>query len=521
MAHRANSPVPNPATATALDFHFVERNAWQSNIDPLIADLAKSTGSQLHRHRAKIGRWALEYVGDDEMVYQFFSHHWPSARANETPDAYCYHFGQPAAREHLGHSDQPSVLLPQCTICPESRRAVLLGTHRYVHVYEACQEILHQLDAHAVRLSRTGQLQRPSDAWLQLRAACVEYQPSAGPTRTALLLGGRRTGKSVHGIGLCLANAGNGLIGDDLTCVHLGTGTAHRTETHLWWPTALVATYPHLAPFFATGPSEGLQLSEVLSKQVRNCRNATDLTRAVEGGLFPEDSFASLIDHLSRAADSYGVIDPHELLGHDRCLEQSQLTDALCVSRDSASPWILRVLSGAEFAARSIVAGVVTTTVEHTEPIEQPLKACLKYLVDESEIRPVLLNSRLPAAQTQFCLRHYLEGTSDSIQILSARDFADTSLLRAMRLGLRHCEHDFGPGRQELSFFHGTRTVNLVSFERTGSRVELVAFDPSEEGYAQVRAVWPGQVADFFSRHASLHVREVFTETRNSFLERT
>jgi hypothetical protein len=133
----------------------------------------------------------------------------------------------------------------------------------------------------------------------------------------------------------------------------------------------------------------------------------------------------------------------------------------------------------------------------------------------ESNIRPALLNSRLPAAQTQFCLRHYLEGRCDSITLLTARDVAGSSLLQTMRLAIRPCDDAFRHDQLEMSFFHGARSVNLVSFERAGSRVELVAFDPIEEGYAQVRAVWPGQVADFFSRYASLRVRELLTEIRN------
>ena len=482
----------------------------------MLADLAVSAGSRLRRHRAKIGRWVLEYVGEDETAHQYICHHWPSARAGEAPDAYCYHFLQAATSEHLSQPDQSSVPAPQCTICPENGRAILLGTGRYAHVYDVCQKILHHLAGRAVRLGRAGRVQRPSDAWLLLRAACVEYQPSAGATRTVALLGNRHTGKSVHGYGLCLAKADNEMIGDDLTAVHLGTGMAHRTEARLWWPTSLVATYPHLASFLATAPSEGIELSEVLDAHVRKCRDAADLARAVESGVFPEDSFAALTDYLSGADNAYGMLDPHDLLGPDHCAEQSLLTDAIAVSHDADSRWILRVLPGEEFVSRATTTGVRTTTNKFTEQTTQVERACLQHLLDESNVRPALLNPRLPAAQTQFCLRHYLEGTADSIQLLSACEFAEPSLLAAMRLAIRHSEGEYYPDRAEPCFFHGTRNVNLASFDRGNSRIEVVAFDPSEQGYAQVRAVWPGQVADFFSRHASLRVRELFTETRNS-----
>ena len=62
---------------------------------------------------------------------------------------------------------------------------------------------------------------------------------------------------------------------------------------------------------------------------------------------------------------------------------------------------------------------------------------------------------------------------------------------------------------------HGQREIALVSFEKDGQAVELVAFDPRVDGFAQVKAVWPGPVDQFFTRHASAGVRELFVEMSN------
>jgi hypothetical protein len=513
VSYRANSPASREAIAPALEFQSVDSHRWQSHIEPTLAELAATAGTRLQRHRAKIGRWVLEYVGDDAAACQFFAHHWPAARAGETPDAYCYHFGDDAGDSRLQTTHELRDRLPHCTICPASLRAFLRWSNRYAHVYELCHAILGQLCAHAVRINRSGRVQRPNKAWLLLRAACVEYQPSAGATRTVVLLGDRSAETSAYGYGLCLARPGNASLSDDLTCICLGTCTAHRTESHFWWPLSTVAIYPHLAPFFATSPSEGFELSNAVAEKVRNCRDAADLTRAVESGQFPESLFTELTDDLSRADDAYAMIDLRHILGPDRYLDESPLTDAVCITRDADSCWILRIPSDEEFVSHAIAAGARTST---QSTLQSAQRACLTQLLNESNIRPALLNRQLPAAQTQFCLRHYLEGHCDSITRLTAGDFADTALLQAMRLDIRRCNDPCQKGHSALSFYHGTQRVHLVSFAHRGTPVEVVAFAHAENGYAQVRAVWPGQIADFFSRHAALHVRELFTETRNS-----
>jgi hypothetical protein len=513
VAHRANSPALREANTPALEFHSVDRRGWQSHIEPMLAEMAETAGPSLRRYRAKIGRWVLEYVGDDAAASQFFARHWPVARAGETTDAYCYHFGNVAGdRSQTGQSIGTS---PRCTICPEDQRAFLAGTPRYADVYEMCHEVLRNLASRDIRIHRTGRLQRPNNAWMLFRAACVEYQSIAGAARTVALLGASHAERIVQSYGLCLGKPGNASLSDDSTCIQLGTATAHRTESHFWWPTAIVANYPHLGTHFAISPSEQFQPSERVAERVRNFRDAADLARAVESGVFPEELFTTLSDELSRAADAHGMIDPHQVFAHDQCLEQSTLTDAICITHQTDDSWILRLADAEEFVSHAISTDAEIPADKSTASSTAVQQACWSHLLRELRVRPALLNALLPPAQTQFCLRHYLEGHCDSITRLTPRDFADPALLQSMRVSASHGDATTRDDQSPLSYLHGGRPVHLISFDRAGTRVEVVAFDPAEDGYAQIRTVWPGQVADFFSRHAPLRVRELFTETKN------
>ena len=145
--------------------------------------------------------------------------------------------------------------------------------------------------------------------------------------------------------------------------------------------------------------------------------------------------------------------------------------------------------------------------------------ACLDHLLRAGKIPTALANCRLPAAQTQFCLRHYLDGLSDSVRLLTASELDNSpALLQAMQLKTRSLEDATGDNQHTRTTYQGMREVQVVACSKQGRHVETVAFDPNAEGYAQVKSVWPGQVAEFFSRHSPLRVHELFTETRNSLL---
>src|SRR5439155_816048 len=146
-------------------------------------------------------------------------------------------------------------------------------------------------------------------------------------------------------------------------------------------------------------------------------------------------------------------------------------------------------------------------------------RACLNSLLQNALILPVTVNTRLPPAQTQFCLRSFLEGRCDSIRIISPPDsLRDHSpLLRSMRLEIRQREQLTRASKDSCGICRDYRELMLVAFEKSGELVEAVAFDPTSRGFSQIAAVWPGQIADFFSRHAPIHVRELFTETMYSW----
>lgn len=513
--------------------HLVTPKQWQQDYEPVIAAWAKTAGSDWRRHRAILGPWVLEYVGDNDSTYRFFSQHRKTAHLGEPPDAYCYHLShlpnelqnaealptavpedQPSRGNQRGptaeHRSQAAPL-PHCAVCPDTGRAFIGGPARYADVNQICEFLITALAARGTKGTKADAKRRPAGSWWVLCGCCVEYQTETGDCRSLALLGKPGLETSAHGYALTLCKPENGLVNDGLTCIQMDTRSAISATSRLLWPTSLVTAFSHLLPYFATSPLEGVDLDADLTGSLRNLRYAEDLSRAIDDGSFAEEKCTRLARILVGASDAQALLDPTELLGADRCLEQSKLTDLISCTSEPEADFIVRDMPRSDFIAR---------TAQHScwsggrfgDAIQQAHHHYVNRLLEQFAVRPVVLNTRLPIPQTQFCLRHFLENRSDSVQLLLPGSPCDPALLRAMHLDERTRDQTNDPGATERCFVHGPRRVDLVSFELQGRRAELVAFDPSVEGYAQVRSVWPGQVADFFSRHADMRVRELFTE---------
>jgi hypothetical protein len=187
------------------------------------------------------------------------------------------------------------------------------------------------------------------------------------------------------------------------------------------------------------------------------------------------------------------------------------LTDIIyCTSQQSND--VLREISPNEFMERSGNDDGALGS-QFASALSRARQTHLAHLFESFPIRALLLNARLAIPQLQFCLRHLLEGHSDSVQVLSPASFQEREVLAAMRLEVR------SDGESADYFAHGPKPIDLVSFTRQGGQVEFVAFDPLGSGYAQVRAVWPGQVAEFFGRHAGFGSRELFTDASTATAE--
>jgi hypothetical protein len=462
----------------------------------------------LRRDRATIGPWLIELITENDAIHRLFTQHWDGAATNRPPDAYCYVVPR-MAYESVSRelADCSPTTATACAICLENGRSVVPDSAAYVQVNWVCDALMTGLATRRRRAGKPAAERRTEqDAWL-LPAACIEYQAETGETRSVALLGAPTIARTVQAYALARSKSVNVLVSDGVTCAQMESLNVARAKPRVLWPVSLVRTFRHLLPVLAMSPCEGLQLDSDLASSLREFRSGSDLARAIDAGSFLGADCDRLAGSLIHGT-GHSLIDPEEFLGRDRCVDQSQLTDVIRCRSDGDSKWIIAGASVDDFLSESSVD--LQSFAELASTLAPVHRAYLAGLLDSGRVRCTLINELVPPAQMQFCLRHFLEGLSESVQVLAPDSFNDASVLQAMRLESRVSRE--WESETPISFVHGAHPILLVGFRRQGMMTELVAFDAVAEGYAQVRSVWPGQVADFFTRHARLRARDLFAE---------
>jgi hypothetical protein len=494
---------------------FLTAEEWRELAEPIIEKLADRAGSDLVRRSAQIGPCVIDYVGEDRATADLFAAHWPPAVSGSTCDFFIYGLVgdgadpmpgavRAADPERSEHAHATAVL------APSARRAWLPRRTSYDTLRAVCWFLVRHA---ALRAAAS----RKTPAWWPVEASCAEYQPVSGPARVIGLLGAPGEGKTVHAYGLARAKPANALVSDDLTIILPESAEARSAEARFWLSTELLRVYPHLVPLAATAASEGVVWEGEWQRERARWGSAAELRRAIAAGVYTESRCAELARVLIGPPGAHWLASPEEWLEPSGWVPSARLTDVILVRHETGSPWLVRRTAPAELAAAWVGAraGLMQPAPHGSPADEESLER--RRLVDLAGSHGILtgvVNTLLPPAQTQFCLRHYAEGRSDCVRLVTDRSEASSlDSLAALGLGLRTGHATEGPPGP--LFCLGDRAVSLVSFEKEGARVELVALDAGSDGFAQVKAAWPGKVDGFFARHAPLGVRDLFLETRH------
>jgi hypothetical protein len=499
----------------SCDIETLAAKYWQDAVEPLVAAAMEAPSALWRRHRAQIGGCVIECVASDDHISQLFTRQWYPARA-ATPDAYCYVLPGASAPFAAAGVVGRTGTVPGAALCLDLARAVLLDTTRFAVVRRVCLELAQHLSQRQARTASHRNPQGAEPGWRIVHCACAEYQAASGHTRSVTLVGPAGSGKTLHAYSLACAKPENGLVCQDVACLEPASGMLAGVEACLWIPTAMAANYPHLVAVFAMSPGDPLELPAELREILEKYRNAADLSRALANGSVSEELFTALADHVVAAPNAHVLVEPRELVGADRCVARSQPSDVIALTRSGSCPWILQTASAEQLLGR--LRGEPSSSdapgAQQAADIAQWdfLERLVRTAAHDS-VEAAVVNTRLSPAMTQFCLRRYLEGGCDAIRILPPGECAqETSLLAHLGVML----HREPPASQDSSEgcvgYQGCRPIELVCFEKAGQRIEVMAVDPGASGYAQIKAVWPEHVAEFFTRHTALHVRELFSD---------
>ncbi len=560
----------------------VTGEVWKKEIQPALNILLKDKG--IKSHRAQIGKWIVEYTGNDAHMHEFFVRNWKPAGAGPEPHVKSLVFtgvrdrklmmqllgfrSEEDVRRHLQsfldeikkntkyraslrdeklrniesypEKEQVEIALfaPATVYSSEQRTFVSLNTNYYGQLKS--KSSLGPLEEFLITKARMegGRIANPEAVWISMHAGCVEYAEESGRKRGIVLIAPTGTGKSTQGYGLVEAKTANRLHSDDWVFVNAGTREVATSENHFYMRTNIAGIYPHLIPLLVDQPLENVPFTPDIIKLLEGFDSPQDIAAGLKDGRINEEQHQKIIDQMVENNSARSLIDTRLMVG-SKFVESTQLTDIFLMKRDYDTTMILKVLNEEEMAEVMTSSGNVynyaygksdadgygipekrTTEIYYNPylcicevdreknligPLDQIRIEAYRTLVRHGGVAVAWINSRLAPNQSQFCIRRYLEGGIDEIQIAKGAKAGD-ALLRSLGLERRAKPAAEGRRPEDLTGFYDRsgREVEIVCFYRKQDLIEAAAFIKSGKAPKQLAGYSGGTVEDFLKKYAPL-----------------
>lgn len=565
----------------------VSQKEWRTFIFPLIERLLKPSAKS---HKALIGHWVVEYLGNDEHMYEFFSRNWKKA-----PPHACVHvrsyvlnhvtdpqamrilrgvqveadleklltnllkdfenptyrnaFKDPRLREieKFSREEQLEIALfaPSTIYCSQETAFVSINTNYYGQLKsKSSLGPLEEILTRKACLNESRQIENPADVWLSMHAGAVEYTPQNGEKKGIVMIAPTGTGKSTQGYGLVEAKPQNKLHSDDWLFVNLETREVLASEEQFYMRTNIAEIYPHLIPLLVNQPLENVTFTEDIVRKIESFISGEDFQRAVEEGRLSAEDYSKIAAPMIENKDARSLIDPRMMVGEEKFVERIQITNLFLLKRDFDDCLVLKNLTPREMeiilTSKNNVYnhvygerdwdgyGIPTdrTTEIYYNPylcvvevdrenekigfLDQIRIAAYKFLARLPQVTVSWINTRLPAGQTQLCIRKFLEGGIDEIRVLKGAEISENLL---QRLQLRKKLKPSLEGRRkmdEIGLYERTeQEVEVVGFFERGLLIEALALLKSGKAANQLRSYTGGSPEVFLIRNEEIQPRQL------------
>lgn len=533
----------------------VPHAVWQNEILPIINTIL--TGPSVKHHNALIGHWIVEYIGNDAHMHEFFTKNWLPAPANSKPVVKSYVINGLRDREQmktlLGLKTEADVekhlesflqaiqnkkyrstlrdeklknieqfpkkeqldialFAPATVYSPDEFSFVSINTNYYGQLKS--KSSLGPLEEFLIRkakLDAQGRITNPQDVWLSMHAGCVEYFTDKGKKRGIVIIAPTGTGKSTHCYGLVEAKSQNKLHSDDWSFVNLGTREVAISENQFYMRTNIAGVYSHLIPLLVCQPLENVGFTPDMVALLEQFDSPEAIAKAIQSGKITKEQHQKLIEQMVETNAARSLIDPRIMVGKEKFINHTQMTDLFLFKRDYDSTMILKVIH--EDEAVEIMTsednvfnydygkvdpdGYGVPQSRSTEiyynpylcqmevdrkkgkisPLDKIRIEAYRTLAREKGVTFCWVNTRLPAAQTQLCLRRFLEDGIDDIRLIKGKEI-ESSFLSALKLSKK--DKPVIPGRREhdLIGLHNSegREVEVIGFYSQGKLIDTHVF---------------------------------------------
>lgn len=582
----------------------VSAGVWKSDIQPTIDRLLKSSGTK--RHKALIGKWVVEYIGNNPHMHEFFVRNWKKARPDAETHVQSYVITGITDREAmmrlLGYRTEEDVrahlasfrkalenkkyrsnirdeklrdiekfpekeqleiaLFAPATVYSSADRAfVSLNTNYYGQLKS--KSSLGPLEEYLIRkakMAADGNIANPQDVWLSMHAGSVKYQTKSGERRGIVIIAPTGTGKSTQGYGLVEGKKENRLHSDDWVFVNLGSREAIISEDQFYMRTNIAENYPHLIPLLVCEPLENVAFTPDIVQLLEQFESAEDVRRGFEDGRVSAVQYRKIVEQMIENNAARSLIDPRLMVGKEKFVETTQLTDLFLLKRDFDSPEIIQVISEekmieimtsqdnvfnydyGKFDPDGYGVAQKPTTEIYYNPylciseverekgkigeLDKIRIAAYRTLARQKGVRAAWINTRLPAHQTQLCIRSYIEGEIDAARLAKGPG-TDRGLLAKLGLVLKEKPAVEGRRSIDLTGFFSTgggsasggdsrgREVEIVSFYRDGKFLEAISLLKPGKGSSpgdkagQLVSYSHGTPEDYLRKNEAIRARDL------------
>lgn len=458
-------------------------------------------------------------------------------------------FKDPRLREIERYSieEQREIALfaPSTIYCAEEQAFVSINTNYYGQLKsKSSLGPLEEILIRKARLNSGGEITNPRDVWLSMHAGSVECVTEKGERKGIVLIAPTGTGKSTQGYGLVEAKPENKLHSDDWLYVNLDTREVIISEDQFYMRTNIAEIYPHLIPLLVNEPLENVAFTPEIIQRIESFESVDDFRRALEDGRVNPDEHHKIVEQMIENNDARSLIDPRIMVGDKKFIESTRLTNLFLLKRDFDDCMILKNLTPEEMevimTSKDNVSNhiygkvdgdgygipIKRTTEIYYNPylcvvevdrekgkigaLDQIRIEAYQTLARMSEVKVSWINTRLPANQTQFCIRKYLEDQVDEIRILKGFQIEEAL---AKKLRLTQADKPLVEGRRSIDrvglYDESREEVEVVAFSRKGKLIEALAFAKSGKVRKQLRSYSEGTVEDFLKKDEGVSAREL------------
>lgn len=367
----------------------VSREEWKNSIEPLLNRLLQDP--RVKTHKALIGNWVVQYLGNDEHMYEFFTRNWKLAQPDASVLVRSFVFN--GVRDHealkafrgirteseleelrqkflkdlenqkyrnafkdeklrniekypVEEQREVTLFAPSTIYCAEEAAFVSLNTNYYGQLKsKSSLGPLEEILTRKARVDGRGEILNQKDVWISMHAGAVEYVTAKREKKGIVLIAPTGTGKSTQGYGLVEARPENKLHSDDWAFVNLGTRQVIISENQFYMRTNIAEIYSHLIPLLVNEPLENVAFTPDIVQLIETFESVDDFRKGIEDGRVSSDQYRKIVEQMIENNDARSLIDPRIMVSEKKFIESMTLTNLFLLKRDFDDRLILKNLN--------------------------------------------------------------------------------------------------------------------------------------------------------------------------------